>query len=139
MHAALYLSVIFWVLSPLKAVIFIVIQQAVFSVYLGCSFAPNHKGMPLIDPNLRLNFLRRQISTSRNVAGGWFTNVALGGLNFQIEHHLFPSMPRPNLSRAQSIVRTFCLENDLTYCEDSLTGSYRQTIRHLRAGGLSAT
>ncbi len=138
MHAALYLAVIFWVLSPLKAVIFILIQQVVFSVYLGCSFAPNHKGMPLIDPDLPLSFVRRQVISSRNVAGGWFTNVALGGLNFQIEHHLFPSMPRPNLSRAQSIVRTFCLDNGLTYCEDSLTGSYRQTIRHLRAGALAA-
>ena len=50
MHAALYLTVVFWFLSPLKAVAFIAIQQAVFSVYLGCSFAPNHKGMPIVDP-----------------------------------------------------------------------------------------
>jgi fatty acid desaturase len=137
-HAALYLTVVFWFLSPLKAVVFIVIQQAVFSVYLGCSFAPNHKGMPIVDPEQRLSFVRRQVISSRNVAGGWFTNVALGGLNFQIEHHLFPNMPRPNLSRAQSIVRTFCVDNDLGYCEESLTGSYRHTIRHLRAGALAA-
>ena len=64
--------------------------------------------------------------------------MALGGLNFQIEHHLFPSMPRPNLARAQSIVRAFCLDNDLSYREDSLTGSYRQTIRGLRAAALTA-
>ena len=139
LHAALYLTCVFWVLSPLKAVAFILIQQAVFSVYLGCSFAPNHKGMPLVDPKLGLSFARRQVITSRNVAGGWFTNVALGGLNFQIEHHLFPNMPRPNLSRAQSIVRAFCLDNDLSYREDSLTGSYRQTIRGLRAAALTAT
>ena len=138
LHAALYLTCVFWVLSPLKAVAFILIQQAVFSVYLGCSFAPNHKGMPLVDPDLGLSFARRQVITSRNVAGGWFTNVALGGLNFQIEHHLFPSMPRPNLARAQSIVRAFCLDNDLSYREDSLTGSYRQTIRGLRAAALTA-
>jgi fatty acid desaturase len=138
MHAALYLTVVFWFLSPLKAVAFILIQQAVFSVYLGCSFAPNHKGMPIVDPDLGLSFVRRQVISSRNVAGGWFTNLALGGLNFQIEHHLFPSMPRPNLARAQSIVRAFCADNDLGYCEDSLTGSYRQTIRSLRVGALAA-
>ncbi len=137
-HAALYLGIVFWVLSPLKAVAFIAVQQAVFSVYLGCSFAPNHKGMPLVDPEQRLSFVRRQVTTSRNVAGGWFTNVALGGLNFQIEHHLFPNMPRPNLGRAQNLVKAFCLENDLSYREDSLTGSYRQTIRSLRAGALAA-
>jgi fatty acid desaturase len=135
LHSALYLTIIFWVLSPLKAVVFIVVQQAVFSVYLGCSFAPNHKGMPMIDPDSQLSFARRQVITSRNVAGGWFTNVLLGGLNFQIEHHLFPSMPRPNLSRAQGIVRAFCLDNDLSYREDSLTASYRQTIRFLQEAG----
>lgn len=137
-HAALYLTCVFWFLSPLKAVAFIALQQAVFSIYLGCSFAPNHKGMPVVDPDSRLSFAHRQVITSRNVAGGWFTNVALGGLNFQIEHHLFPTMPRPNLARAQSLVRAFCLENDLSYREDSLAGSYRQTIRGLRRAGPSA-
>jgi fatty acid desaturase len=138
MHAALYLACVFWVLSPLKAVAFIAIQQAVFSIYLGCSFAPNHKGMPLVEPEQSMSFVRRQVITSRNVAGGWFTNVALGGLNFQIEHHLFPSMPRPNLARAQRIVKAFCLEHDLGYREDSLAGSYRQTIRYLRADAVAA-
>ena len=46
-------------------------------------------------PDDRLDFLRRQVLTSRNVRGGRFTDFALGGLNYQIEHHLFPSMPRP--------------------------------------------
>ena len=48
-HAALYLTVVFWVLSPLKAIAFIAVHQATFSLYLGCSFAPNHKGMPLLE------------------------------------------------------------------------------------------
>jgi fatty acid desaturase len=94
--------------------------------------------MPLVDPDLGLSFVRRQVISARNVQGGWFTNLALGGLNFQIEHHLFPNMPRPNLARAQSIVRAFCLDNGLGYREDSLAGSYRQTIRYLRAGALAA-
>ncbi len=132
LHAALYLTCVFWVLSPLKAVAFIAVQQAIFSVYLGCSFAPNHKGMPIIDADAGLSFVRRQVVSSRNVSGGRFTNLLLGGLNYQIEHHLFPSMPRPNLARAQGMVRAFCLDNNLTYSEDTLTGSYRQTIRYLR-------
>jgi fatty acid desaturase len=40
--------------------------------------------------------------------GHWLTDYALGGLNYQIEHHLFPSMPRVNLRHAQHIVKTFC-------------------------------
>ena len=49
LHAALYLTVLLLVLSPLKALAFIAVQQAVFSLYLGISFAPNHKGMPIIE------------------------------------------------------------------------------------------
>ena len=132
-HAALFLTAVLWVLSPLKALAFIAVQQAVFSLYLGCSFAPNHKGMPITEADAEMSFARRQVITARNITGGRFTNFMLGGLNYQIEHHLFPTMPRPNLARAQSIVRAFCIESDLGYCESSLVGSYRQTVRHLRA------
>ena len=90
------------VLSPLKAVVFIVVQQALFGLYLGCSFAPNHKGMPMLAADDQSDFLRRQVLTSRNVRGSWLVDFALGGLNYQIEHHLFPSMPRPNLRRSQA-------------------------------------
>jgi fatty acid desaturase len=132
-HAALYLTAVLWVLSPLRALAFVAVQQALFSLYLGCSFAPNHKGMPIIEGDAEMSFARRQVITARNVAGGRFTNFMLGGLNYQIEHHLFPTMPRPNLARAQSIIRAFCIESNLGYCEDSLVGSYRQAVRHLRA------
>jgi fatty acid desaturase len=60
-----------------------------------------HKGMPLIPPDTKLNFAHRQIVTSRNVSGGVLLTFVLGGLNYQIEHHLFPAMARPNLRRAQ--------------------------------------
>jgi fatty acid desaturase len=132
-HAALFLTAVLWVLSPLKALAFIAVQQAVFSLYLGCSFAPNHKGMPIIEGDAEMSFARRQVITARNVTGGRFTNLMLGGLNYQIEHHLFPTMPRPNLARAQSIIRAFCIESDLGYCESSLVDSYRQIVRHLSA------
>ncbi len=138
MHAALYLTVLIWVLSPLKALAFVAVQQGIFSLYLGCSFAPNHKGMPVIEADAEMSFARRQVITARNIAGGRFTDLMLGGLNYQIEHHLFPTMPRPNLGRAQTMVRAFCIESDLGYCEDSLIGSYRQALRHLQADTLAA-
>jgi fatty acid desaturase len=134
-HAAGYLTVVFLVLSPVKAVVFIVVQQALFGLYLGSSFAPNHKGMPILDAADQTDFLRRQVLTSRNVRGGWFTDLALGGLNYQIEHHLFPSMPRPNLQHAQNLVATFCQQQGLPYCETSLVNSYAQALRYLNAVG----
>jgi fatty acid desaturase len=131
LHAALYLTVVLWVLSPLKALAFIAVQQSVFSLYLGISFAPNHKGMPVIESAAATGFARRQVVTARNIRGGRFTTFLLGGLNYQIEHHLFPSMPRPSLRRAQELVRDFCAATDLGYSEESFFGSFRQIIHHL--------
>jgi fatty acid desaturase len=137
-HLAGYLTVVFLVLSPVKAIVFVLVQQGLFGLYLGASFAPNHKGMPILTADDKTDFLRRQVLTSRNVRGGWFTDVALGGLNYQIEHHLFPSMPSPNLRRAQPLVREFCLQQGLPYCQSSLAGSYLQALRHLNAVGSQA-
>ena len=135
-HFAAYLGIIFLVLSPVKAVVFILVQQGLFGLYLGASFAPNHKGMPILRQEDNLDFLRRQVLTSRNIRGGWFTDLALGGLNYQIEHHLFPSMPRPNLGRSQPIIRDFCQHLGLPYCQASLIGSYAEALRYLHSVGM---
>ena len=134
-HTIGYLTLVFLVLSPVKAVVFIVVQQGLFGLYLGSSFAPNHKGMPILQAGDKTDFLRRQVLTSRNVRGGWLTDFALGGLNYQIEHHLFPSMPRPNLRRSKAMIETFCQQRDLPYCESSLVGSYAQALRYLNTVG----
>jgi fatty acid desaturase len=134
-HVAGYLTLVFLVLSPLKAVVFILVQQALFGLYLGLSFAPNHKGMPMLTDEENTDFLRRQVLTSRNIRGGWLVDLALGGLNYQIEHHLFPSMPRPNLRRSQEIIRTYCQRHGVAYCETTLWRSYAQALSHLHRVG----
>jgi fatty acid desaturase len=131
-HAAFYLTVVFWVLSPLKAIAFIAVHQATFSIYLGCSFAPNHKGMPLVEPGAEMSFARRQVTTARNLRGGRWLGFVFGGLNHQIEHHLFPTMPRPNLARAQGMVRAFCAEHRIGYAEAGPIASFAQIVRSLR-------
>jgi fatty acid desaturase len=134
-HAVVYLAAVFWVLPPLPAVLFIALHQGLWGVYMGCSFAPNHKGMPTISAGQRLDFLRKQVLTSRNVRGGHVVDFLLGGLNYQIEHHLFPSMPRANLRQAQPLVQQFCLHNGIPYSQTSALGSYRQVLSHLHAVG----
>ena len=91
--------------------------------------------MPVLAASSKTDFLRRQVLTSRNVRGGWLTDFALGGLNYQIEHHLFPSMPRPNLRRAQTLVAAFCADHGVAYTQTSLLGSYAQALGHLAAVG----
>jgi len=130
-HTVAYFGGILLVLSPVKALVFIAIHQGVWGLYMGCSFAPNHKGMPTFPAKSDIDFLRRQVLTSRNVRGGWFTDVLLGGLNYQVEHHLFPNMPRPSLRKAQLLVRAYCLEHQILYTETGLFGSYVAALRHL--------
>jgi fatty acid desaturase len=137
LHAVLYVGFLLLVMSPEKAVAFAGIHQAIWGVYMGCTFAPNHKGMPIIAPGQKLDFMRRQVLTSRNVRGGLLTDFALGGLNYQIEHHLFPNMPRASLRHAQPFVRAHCEALGLPYCETSLVDSYRAALTHLNAMGAS--
>ena len=133
-----FVTVVVVVLSPVRAVVFVLVQQAVFGLYLGASFAPNHKGMAILGPGDETDFLRRQVLTSRNVSGGPFVDALLGGLNYQIEHHLFPSMPRPAMRDARPIVRAYCGELGIPYVETSLFASYRQALTHLHAVGRAA-
>jgi fatty acid desaturase len=132
-HVAGCLTLLLVILPPVKAVAFIAVQQCLFGVYLGCSFAPNHKGMPVLDGTVELGFLRRQVLTSRNVSGGRVLTAALGGLNYQIEHHLFPSMPSRNLRRCKPLVEKHCVALGLPYCEMSLFGSLGRVLRYLRS------
>ncbi|MGX7828530.1 fatty acid desaturase family protein [Actinokineospora sp. 24-640] len=132
---AAYLAALFLVLTPAQAVLFIVVHQGLLGVYLGCSFAPNHKGMPIISGDQRLDHLRKQVLTSRDIIGGRWVDGLLGGLNYQIEHHLFPHMPRPNLRRAQPIVEAFCDRHAIPYSKAGLVDSYAQVLRHLHDAG----
>jgi fatty acid desaturase len=133
LHLAGYAAALLLVLSPLQALAFLVVHQALFGVYLGMTFAPNHKGMP--HPDGTEDYLRKQVLTSRNVRGGQLVDAALGGLNYQIEHHLFPGMPSVNLPKAQPIVQAYCAEIGVPYEMTSLTDSYAQALRHLHDVG----
>lgn len=136
LRLGIYVTAVFLVLPVGLASAFLGVQLAVFGVYMGASFAPNHKGMGLVPADLRLDFLSKQVLTSRNIRGGWWMNVAMGGLNFQIEHHLFPSMPRPHLARAAQLVKKHCAAMSIPYTETSLLQSYAIVVRYLNRVGL---
>ena len=134
-HIGAYLAAVLVVLAPGTAVLFVVVHQCVWGVYMGCSFAPNHKGMPTLLKGHTLDFLRRQVLTSRDVLAARWADVTFGGLNYQIEHHLFPTMPRPNLRRARPIVRDYCRARGIDYTECGVFRSYGTVLAHLHAVG----
>jgi fatty acid desaturase len=134
-HLVLYFSAQFLIMSPGQAVLFALIHHMVFGLHLGSVFAPNHKGMEMPDDDTKWGHLEKQVLTSRNVDGGLVTDWMMGGLNYQIEHHLFPSMPRANLRFAQPIVRAYCERIGMPYLSTGLVESYRLGLRHMHAVG----
>ena len=135
-HLTGYAALLLAAMPPGRAAVFALVHHALFGLHLGCAFAPNHKGMEMPDPDGEpWGHLRRQVLTSRNVRGGALTDWLLGGLNYQIEHHLFPSMPRPHLRPARPQVRRYCRTVGVPYTETGLLDSYGQALRHMHEVG----
>jgi fatty acid desaturase len=139
-NALLYVGLPHRLLGPWKTLLFIAVHQAVSGIYLGLVFAPNHKGMEIVDAESMLDPVRAQVLTARNVRGHPVTDWFYGGLNYQIEHHLFPSMARTQLGKAQPIVRAFCEERGIAYYETSVVQSYVEILSalHVAAAPLRA-
>ncbi|WP_328911938.1 MULTISPECIES: fatty acid desaturase family protein [unclassified Streptomyces] len=134
-HVVVYASVLLTFLPLWQAVAFAALHHALFGLHLGCAFAPNHKGMAMPEEGARWGHLRRQVLTSRNVRGNPVTDFMLGGLNYQIEHHLFPSLPRPHLRLAQPLVRAHCRKLGVSYTETGLVESFAQALTHMHTVG----
>ena len=115
-------------LPPGKAALFLGVQLAATGLYLGSSFAHD----------TRIDFFRRQVLTSRNIAGGRVASFAMGGLNYQIEHHLFPNMPRPNLRKARPIIQRFCQDSSITYNQVTILRAWAIVAGCLDTVGLAA-
>lgn len=130
-HISIFFVGPFFVLDPLRALAFIAVTQSFLGFYFGATFLTNHVGMPTREMTATVGFLRQQVLTSRNLNGTPFTSFLFGGLDSQIEHHLFPAMPRGNLRRARALVRSFCAEHFISYAEQSPWRAYRDVFHHL--------
>lgn len=139
LHWAWYLAVLF--LAPMPwwgKLLFFIVQHIVMGLHLGLVFAPNHKGMPVLEEGRQHDFLYVQCLTTRNVKPSPLVDYLYGGLNYQIEHHLFPGMPRINLGKVHRIVKDFCIERGLPYYETGVIDSYVEILKYMHAVGQSA-
>jgi fatty acid desaturase len=132
-HVAGYLVLVVATVGSTGALIVIPIHQALFGLYAGSVFAPNHKGMPMVDGARRWSFLEQQVLTARNVRARGLAAWLYGGLNLQIEHHLFPALPRNRLRDARPVVKAFCAERGIPYRETTVGASYREALASMHA------
>jgi len=90
--------------------------------YLAIVFGLGHNGMATYDAVSRPDFWKLQVTTTRNITGGHgfpqaFVDWFCGGLQYQVDHHLFPGIPRHNLRKTHALVKSFCKEWEVTYHE----------------------
>ena len=131
LHFTWALIVPLLVLPTGAALVFFFTHVLFGGLYLSLVFAPNHKGEEVLAGEQRASWLN-QITSSRNIRPSQFIFYAFGGLNFQIEHHLFPNMPRLNYWQAYTMVKDFCREQAIPYNETTWWGSLREIYFTLR-------
>ena len=124
LHLAWYATLLFYVMPIEQVALFFLVHQGLTGFYMGMIFAPNHKGMLVPDPAEPLDFFHRQVLSSRNIKPSPLVDFLFGGLNYQIEHHLFPTIPRNKLKDARSVVKAFCSERGVPYHETGVWQSY---------------
>lgn len=126
---AIHFTSIIWFtflhLPPSIAVLFNLTVMLTTGIYMAVIFAPNHKGEDMLTPNENHNWVH-QITLTRNIFSSPVTAYFFGGLDRQIEHHLFPTMSRFYYHRAQNIVRSFCIRYGIPYKETTWLESLQQ-------------
>jgi fatty acid desaturase len=116
-------GLVMWYLAPFvffpfwKALGFFVIYNATAGFIMLSVFAPNHKGMPQIGKDTKISFLEQQIIVARNLRSNPLVEYVYLGLNYQIEHHLFPACPRNKLKKIRPYLLGIAEEHEIPYLE----------------------
>jgi len=105
-------------------------------LFLAIVFGLGHSGMEVYNAETRPDFWKLQVTTSRNLIGGhgipqWFVDWFCGGLQYQVDHHLFPMIPRHNLAKTHGLVKSFCKEWKVNYHEADLVDGTREVLQCL--------
>jgi len=112
--------------------------------YLSLFFVISHNfaGVKMLNknaPDASQSFLYKQVVTSSNVGGAWLCFIN-GGLNYQIEHHLFPRVQHTHYPKIAPIVREYCKSKGIPYVHfPTLFDNVKATIEHLSALGSKLT
>lgn len=130
-HYVLWLVGPALVVGPVAAIVGYVLVSTVIGLYLVAIFAPNHTGMPSRRVGERWTYLEQQVVTARDLRVGPVLSIVLGGLEHQIEHHLFPSIGQPRLAAARAIVTAFCTEHGLPHREVGFFAAHRAVLGQL--------
>lgn len=120
------LHVSFW--RGLGGVLF---AQAFGAAYIFVSFALNHSHLEARETAGHAHFVEYAAKYTIDVRSNWFVNWFMGYLNFQVEHHLFPSMPQYHFVELWPRVKVLFEENGLVYDSRSYWSAFHTTFENL--------
>lgn len=113
------------------AIAYFFASQMFCGFLLAIAFGVGHNGMATYEKENKPDFGSLQITTTRNVHDHWLNGWFMGGLHYQIEHHLFPYIPRHNLKAVRAMVEPLCAKHGIPYrCTGLFEGSV-ETLTHL--------
>ncbi len=124
-HFVVLFVLVFSFLPVLVGIVFLIVHVGAASFYMGVAFAPNHKGEEIHAADSEVTWLE-QITSTRNLFPSFFLFHIFGGLNYQVEHHLFPGVSRYQYPHIQKLVKQFCLDNNIRYHQTSWLGSMKE-------------
>jgi len=131
LHYCWLAAILYHMPSVPAALAYFIVSQCSCGLFLALVFGLGHNGMAVYPADQRPDFWKLQVSTTRNVTSNWFVDWFCGGLQYQVDHHLFPMLPRHNLKKVHKLVESFCKQQGVTYHEaDMFTGTW-EVLSHL--------
>ncbi|RUS91181.1 hypothetical protein EGW08_001094 [Elysia chlorotica] len=82
-----------------------------------------------------MDWFTMQLKTTCNVEPGVFNDWFTGHLNYQIEHHLFPTMPRTSFHKVRPLVMSLCKKHNIEYRDKTLYNAFADIVRMLKKSG----
>ena len=126
-----WLFAVMYHMSFLNGLAYFLVSQTSCGIFLALVFGLGHNGMAVYPADQRPDFWKLQVTTTRNVTSNWFIDWFCGGLHYQVDHHLFPMLPRHNLKKVHVLVESFCKEYDVTYHEADMFTGTMEVLNHL--------
>lgn len=117
-HVAVWIVLPCVLLSVTEGLVLYVLRMSLMGYAMFFAFAPAHfpAEAELLEPAAgERDFVMRQTQATVNFRTGFFGRLACNGVEYQIEHHLFPGICDVHYARIAPLVREFCERNGYPY------------------------
>ena len=133
-HYVWYFAIASFLPNWREKLLYVLVSNVSCGLSLALVFGLGHNGMAVYDARNRPDYWKLQVTTTRNISHDRFGFVHwfCGGLDYQVEHHLFPTMPRHHLAECNRRVRKFCKDYGVTYHETTMWQGTLEVLEHLQ-------